>query len=572
MIVYGDHFDRVDPATTLAEVAARIEAVAAMPDGIGRHHALISTFVLLGQLAQGITDARFEQVGADGGSPAEDAVLGACVSLGSALIASWASDFTDLPALPDIPVPDDLPAEVVLRLPEGYAYYALYPEAYAEAARRLRLVGPPRVIGIRSIGSGLAAMVAAALGAPRPITVRPTGHPFDRRVLMTPEATARLIDPAAHYVIVDEGPGLSGSSFAAVADLLTEQGVPGGRIAFLPSHAGDPGPQASERIRNRWAGTQRATITIDELIPPDRLARWAETVLGPLDGPPEDVSGGGWRAQVYADEDDWPAVIPFGERRKFLLRAGGERWLMKFAGLGPEGEAKLVRGRLLAAAGLTPEVRGLLHGFLLQRWVEGRPLDPASPDLVARLAHYLGARARLLPRPARAGASLARLFEMAEFNIRSGLGADAARRLAARHRPSAELQARSIAVAVDGRLDRAKWLRRPDGAVVKLDALDHDAGHDLIGPQDFAWDIAGATAEFNLSAEQERGLLGTIDRLAFGPVDRALLRFLTPCYLAFRFGAASLAAASLDHWPAEAARNRARAEVYAERLRNVLAA
>src|SRR5690606_28749357 len=47
---------------------------------------------------------------------------------------------------------------------EGHAFYCLYPEAYAEAARRSRLPPSTMVIGIRSIGMGLAAMVAAALG------------------------------------------------------------------------------------------------------------------------------------------------------------------------------------------------------------------------------------------------------------------------------------------------------------------------------------------------------------------------------------------------------------------------
>jgi hypothetical protein len=37
-----------------------------------------------------------------------------------------------------------------------------------------------QVVGIRSIGTGLSTLVAAAIGAPRPFTLRPIGHPFQR--------------------------------------------------------------------------------------------------------------------------------------------------------------------------------------------------------------------------------------------------------------------------------------------------------------------------------------------------------------------------------------------------------
>src|SRR5262249_30595676 len=50
------------------------------------------------------------------------------------------------------------PQAVVMRVPEGYAYYALYPQLYVRAAQRLRcsFSGALRLIGIRTIGSSLA--------------------------------------------------------------------------------------------------------------------------------------------------------------------------------------------------------------------------------------------------------------------------------------------------------------------------------------------------------------------------------------------------------------------------------
>ena len=76
------------------------------------------------------------------------------------------------------------------------------------------------VVGIRSIGTTLSAVAAAAarargIAAER-ITVRPQGHPYNRTAEFTAEqmaAVSRAVSSGASFVVVDEGPGLSGSSF-----------------------------------------------------------------------------------------------------------------------------------------------------------------------------------------------------------------------------------------------------------------------------------------------------------------------------------------------------------------------
>src|SRR5205823_6339501 len=83
---------------------------------------------------------------------------------------------------------------VTAKTAEGFAYYALYPEQYIVAAQRLAMQAPACVlcVGLRSVGSILAHVVAATLrrhgirAATR--SVRPRGHPFDRRL----HATAAL--------------------------------------------------------------------------------------------------------------------------------------------------------------------------------------------------------------------------------------------------------------------------------------------------------------------------------------------------------------------------------------------
>ena len=164
---------------------------------------------------------------------------------------------------------------VTCKQAEGFAFYALYPEAYALAARRSGLGPNTLVIGLRSIGTGLAAMVAAALGA-RAITVRPHGDPYARQLKLGRELADLILSYAhARFAIVDEGPGLSGSSFGCVVDWLENHGVAPERIHAFPGHDGPLGPAASARHRDRWAVIPRHVIGLTRRFCPICPHGWA---------------------------------------------------------------------------------------------------------------------------------------------------------------------------------------------------------------------------------------------------------------------------------------------------------
>ncbi|MFC7538019.1 hypothetical protein ACFQPG_11710 [Sphingomonas sp. GCM10030256] len=546
MLVYGDQVERIDPAEALRRLGEQRDGVLGMVPGLARHTALSTLFVDGAMLLQGVADAAFAQGGCDDLRTVDRRLMGWLVELGRALIVSWDSEFAGLARLPGLPALGPLPGEVELRTPEGYAFYALYPEAYAAAARSLNLSAPPRVIGLRSIGTGLAAVVAAALDAPPPVTIRPHGDPFARTLAIAPRLAAALLDGSPHYVIVDEGPGLSGSSFGAVADWLEEHGVPRERIAFLPGHSNPLGPEAAAPHRARWSKAQRPAVPPDELLA-DRLQQWVVHQVGALSAPLQDISGGAWRSLRGTDETIWPAVNPLWERRKFLAHTGCGSWLVKFAGLGRIGARKLDLSTRLHRAGFGAEPAGLAHGWLIERWHDDA--RPARPNL-DELASYLALR-RSFPAPS-VGATPHSLLVMAHRNAPEWLGdwSPDADRIAAAQRP----------VAIDGRMEAHEWLRRRSGQLLKADALDHHAGHELIGCQDIAWDVAGAIVELDLGSEDTE-LLSR--RLGVSP---DLLDFHQRCYLAFRIGARRLGAAMLGHWPAEAARNIADAERYERRL------
>jgi len=91
----------------------------------------------------------------------------------------------------------------------------------------IRSERPRRVafIGLRTIGLALAHIAAATASeqgvAATVFSLRPRGHPFDRRIEWTRALQSAVRNTCSDLAaVVDEGPGLSGSSFAAAADAL----------------------------------------------------------------------------------------------------------------------------------------------------------------------------------------------------------------------------------------------------------------------------------------------------------------------------------------------------------------
>ncbi|TDH62589.1 hypothetical protein E2C06_10635 [Dankookia rubra] len=555
MLVYGDRQHTADPRALHAAIAARLARAATLPPGLERHAVLAAALIEAGELAQGIADADYAARGLDELSLAQDWAMALLLGCAGGLHRSWHDGAVAVPEAGQCLL--RLPERIDTRLAEGFAFYALYPETYALAAEASGLPAATRVIGLRSIGAPLAAMVATGLGSRNPATLRPAGHPFRREIAVGP-GLASSLTPGAPVAVVDEGPGLSGSSFGAAADWLAARGHPRGAIALFPSHAWPPGPMASPDHRARWDGMARHVCSFEAAVLP-RLAGWVADLTGAAEAPPEDIGGGAWRR---GPAEAWPPAHPMQERRKYLLAAGGRTWLLKFIGLGAEGERKADRAARLAAAGFAPPVAGLRHGFLVQPWLEeARPLDPAAIPrevLAAQVAAYLRFRARAFPAGPGRGAGLDALHAMARHNAAETLGEAAAARLDRwSPRDLARLAALARPVETDNRMQTWEWLALPDGRLLKADAVDHHAAHDLIGCQDIAWDVAGAMVELDLDPVL--------------PVDPDLLGLLLPCYCAFQLGAWTMAQEAAPD-AAEGARLRRTAGRYAARLRAALGA
>ncbi len=554
MLVFGDRSERVDPRERLARLTRDVAA------GEGCPELRTAALVEAGMLAQGLADAEFAERGEDDPSRTQDLAL----ALVRALADPQAFDSAAARAAAEALAARPLPAEVTCKVPEGFSVYGVYPEAYRRTAARLRL-RRPLVVGLRSIGLALAAAAAAGAGAARIVTLRPTGHPFRREV----RASARLRDLfAAHpgeVLIVDEGPGLSGSSFNAAADLLCALGIDEARLVFMPSHPGDLGPEASDAHRARWSRARRAPATLDGLLAQDPIGRWFEDLTGPVRRV-EDLSGGAWR-------DELPAAIRppawrLQERRKFRITAERGVFLARFAGLGPLGAGKLDLAGRLHAAGFGPEPLGLRRGFLLERWVDGEPLVAGQGErgaILERIGAYLAFRAVQLPGPGSgpgSGADAAELMEMTRVNAGLVGGEPLGRAVAAALPPPGRLAAAAWPICVDGRLHPWEWRRGADGRLWKTDALDHAVGHDLIGHQDIAWDVAGAVVEFGLSPQEAAFLSARVGAARGRVLEPDLLAAYRLAYCAFQAGLWTYAASD----PQEAVAARVQVARYREGL------
>jgi hypothetical protein len=401
----------------------------------------------------------------------------------------------------DDELPESLPEEIELSVPEGFAYYAVDPELYRIAARRYAAEQRPErvaVIGIRSIGATLGRVVEDELRrlgiAERRWTVRPRGHPFRRELRVAERLERAWREWPGSFAVVDEGPGLSGSSFASVAEWLSGIGVADERIALFPSWEADGATFVNEDARKRWRRHRRYVARFEE------LGKFADC---------RELSAGAWREVCGV----WPAVQPQHERRKYL----GEGRLYKFAGYGRYGREKLERSRRLE--GFATPVVTLSDGFLESRWLEARQAR-LSDELIEFAARYLAAVRREFG--SGQAADTAALSRMIEVNCGEGWGAAV---------PEGE------AVALDGRMLAHEWLETRDG-FCKADALEHHDDHFFPGPQDIAWDVAA----FGVEVGGGDYLVECYRRESGDRGIAARLPFYRTAYLAFRLGYCEMAA------------------------------
>ncbi len=483
---------------------------------------------------------------------------------------------------------------LTVKVPEGFEFYGLYPEQYGASAlrwaRQHAQSGSKQVavVGIRSIGTTLSAIVAVTLNAAgwmtQRLTVRPSGHPFDRKVEL-PECDFAQSSCA---VVVDEGPGMSGSSMAATAEALVEVGFSRNSITFFPGHEGEPGGAASETVRRWWNSTERCVTPLSEIqwhghSLVESLAAKSGDLCG-VDGSllkMGDLSCGQWRRIVYRDEKDWPSVAATFERTKYRYTADDGRAIVwKFVGLGAA-QSGVRTGAELAFMQLAERARknwvpaplGIHGGFIALPWMEGTPLvakDAADAEVLEHLGRYLAHTCGLSLSAQELPVSIERLAEMLFCNTREALGEEAAECTRRWSEMARRASLENCPSSSDGHLAPHEWIRTRAGKILKTDSVGHNSDHTIVGKQPLLWDIAGVIVEWNLAAPACARLLSTV-RNAGVEVNSEALTFYGLAYAAFRMGQSSLCAGLHESNPAEQFRLRHATAAYREALQAWLA-
>jgi hypothetical protein len=544
MLIYRDSRSSANPRQLLLQLRSRITQFLA-----GRcpsHDQVVDILIDLGTLETGLSDVLFGP--ADGVHPLGRSLRDASIAAGHLLWHSWhdqgqetGNRMAQLASALGRVEGYDLPASIQTSVAEGYAYYGVFPEMYLEAAKEYAgRLQPGRAVclGLRSIGTSLSAVVAAALAEQgwrvSSWTLRPRGHPFSRRPVLTSELAEALRDTCqAQFFIVDEGPGISGSSFSGTAEMLESLGVSDDHIVLLPSWCTDGSQLRSARARERWPRHRRIIVEFEKVwINSGRLGH-------AFPGHLTDISAGAWRSRLYPSDACYPAVQPQHERRKYLVRQRGtdvDPRLLKFAGLGRRTLQCLARADRLAEAGFTTHPIELRHGFVSLPYQAGAPCAAGEVPvtLLQRIAEYLAYLS--LEERADDPTSDATLHEMLRTNLAESLGEEVLPTYG--HLLSGSWTERPV--RLDARMQPHEWLHTANG-YMKTDAFDHHDDHFLPGCQDIAWDLAGVAVEMELDADSRRFVIEQYQRLSGDWSIAQRLPYYTTSYLAFRLGYAVLA-------------------------------
>ena len=458
---------------------------------------------------------------ADAGSPETARAAQAVDALAAATLQR------ELPEL-DLPAAFSrlmLPPTVSLSHAEGFSYYGLHPLDFWDLAQQVKTEAPSAaVIGIRSIGTTLSSIVCRALRCrgiqAERITVRPAGPPYQRQLQFSSEQLVwlrRQLQRGAEFVVVDEGPGFSGSSFAAVGRALRRAGVPNSRILLL----GSRNPESAE-LRSRF-DPEWNTFRFCSVVQGTRVPDNAKVYC----------AGGYWRQTRFSEAQDWPACWTQLERNKYLSADGSS--LFKFEGFGRYGEAVYQRAQQLAGAGFAPQVLGYDTGFVEYATVSGPPMraPQCGREVLLRLAEYCAFRVATQAAMAPGAVSLE---SMLQHNLRLEFGLQ---------QFGLKLPLEKLVVA-DSRMMPHEWIASRD-QLIKTDGASHGDDHLFPGPTDIAWDLAGVIAEWELGREQRSFLLNEYQRRSGDEAGSRVPAYLL-AYSVFRMACCRMGAAAMAAW------------------------
>ncbi|HEX5532475.1 MAG TPA: HAD hydrolase family protein [Actinomycetales bacterium] len=432
-------------------------------------------------------------------------------------LATSLARMTLTPAGPDASEPEDmrridhLLAQVadvapllcpdVIRLPACFRDFDLHPDDVVRLADGLAAGGVPldepvRVVGVRTGGTYLAPLLAAALqtkarvGVPV-LTYRP-GRPFLRWERRALQATVRA---CGRVVLIDDPPA-TGTSLSATLHALGAAGVPEPATSLVLPLFDHDLPASVRRypaVTLPWP-----SWSVHARLEP---AAVGATLSGLL--------GGAWT--VAGCERRGDAGVPLATTAREHIRARYRVELtdgtgrterreiaVEGAGLGYFG------GYALAVAGALPHrvpaVYGLVDGLLFRDWLPEAATPPSAGSLAGTIASYVAERERELPvdvDPTWRMRGREPVWEIcAELLSRPyGWGAPGVRWLL--EASTRRLLAHDRATVVDGDTRPSRWLPGPTDPerLLKIDFHQGSFSHWGLSCYDPAFDLAGAASQ-----------------------------------------------------------------------------
>lgn len=450
----------------------------------------------------------------------------------------------------------------ILKIPEGFAYNALYPEQYCAAtwafigARKAKLQGAVLIVGVRSIGTTLSAIVASALDCAgidnHRITVRPSG-PTNARELVLEK---NVLNGVSHAIVVDEGPWQSGSSMASVGFALERLGLPRSALAFMPSHKNGPGPKATPEVRTMWNEVATFAVPVTAPIFGGRTLRehLNHELANTLGVRAELLPDEDWRRLAYESTGDWPPSRGRFATSRYRVATTSGSLALEFGGIATI-DGQSMASQALAASeqrtfgGFAPAPIGMVAGFIARPWLDGVALRKADVDetLLHSLSHYVAAMAGTPLDAVTLAAAQLRRADWAARHLADALGDSAGKRAAAYVEAGSVLPVAWTRASFDYDLAPRCWMRTHEGALARIGSAATAHGHTVVGVQPVLWDVASLLVEWELGRKEARIVVGDVEQALGGTrLPRPALRAFMLAYIAFKLGELAACQAEAD--------------------------